>query len=53
MLMGWAILSASNNPGQDTVWLNFHSREVIHALECQTLGTYMTLQTILTSHYAY
>ncbi len=48
MLLGWAILSASNKPGQDPVWLwlNFQSREMIHALQRQTLGTYMTSQKI-------
>lgn len=50
MLLGWAILSASNKPGQDTVWslLNFQSREMIHALQRQTLATYMTSQQIYT-----
>lgn len=52
MLLGWAILSASNKPGQDTVWLwlNFQSREMIHALQRQTLGTYMTPQNIFTPY---
>lgn len=53
MLLGRAILWASNKPGQDRVWrwLNFHSREMIHALQPQTLGTYMTSQNTFTTFY--
>lgn len=53
MLLGRAILWASNKPGQDRVWrwLNFHSREMIHALQPQTLGTYVTSQNTFTTFY--